>query len=167
MMGVNKPKVPNTLPLKHNHNCSNNTEEVESSTIEHKDNEKENRLPYKTKIENSIERKCATKSSIESIYDCGRDHQCSASSQQINAIDYPTTPVSSPSEEIILIRAIDVIAEETNQALNDSIFEHEKNTPNQSTCFATPESQKSHSEPTSSGSISSLMAKLKINPKRL
>ena len=147
MMGVTKPKAPNTLPLKHNHNVNNNTEEADNSSIECKINENRNRLPYKTKIENSIERRCATKSSIESTYDCGRDHQCPANAQQINVIDYPKIPVASPPEEIILIRAIDVVVEEINQALNDSVFEHEKNTPNQSTCFATPESQKSYSEP--------------------
>ena len=164
MMGETRP---NKLPLKQNHNIdNNNNEEAESTSIECKDNNN-NRLPYKTKIENSIERRCTTKSSIESTYDCSRDHQCTASAQQINAIDYPTTPASSPSEEIILIRAIDVVVEETNEALNESINKYEASTPIQASCFATPESQKSQSEPTSSGSISSLMAKLKISSKRL
>ena len=83
------------------------------------------------------------------------------------AIDYPTTPATSPSEEIILIRAIEIAVEEKNESLNESITKHEAGTSNQASCFATPESQKVHSEPTISGSISSLMAKLKISSKRL
>ena len=98
-----------------------------------------------------VERKCITKSSIESTYDCGRDHQCTANAQQINAIDYPTIPASS---------------EETNQALNNSIIEHECSTPNQASCLETSESQASQSEASNSESISSLMAKMKIKSKR-
>ena len=72
----------------------------------------------------------------------------------------------SPSETIILIRAIDVVVEETNQALNNSIIEHECITPNQALCLATPVSQASQSEASNSESISSLMAKMKIKSKR-
>ena len=64
------------------------------------------------------------------------------------------TPAASPFEEIILIRAIDVLVEKTNQALNESIVEHENNNTNQASCLATPESQTSQSEVLSSGSIS-------------
>ena len=137
-MGVTKPKVPNTLPLKHNQNVNSNTK-ADTTSMEYKDNENKNRMPYRTKIENSVERRCTTKSSIESTYDCGRDHQCTANAQHINAVDYPTTPAASPSEEIILIRAIDVVVEETNQALNESILEHEAGKKNHALCFSSPE----------------------------
>ena len=123
IMKLTKPKIPNTLSLKHNLNTNNNIEDADNTSIECKDNENKNLLPYRTKVENSVERRCTTKSSIESTYDCGRDHQCSANAQQINAIDYPTTPAASPSEEIILIRAIDEVVEKqtrhwTNQLSN-------------------------------------------------
>ena len=71
MVGVTRP---NKLPLKQSHNIdNNNNEEAESKSIECKDNNN-SRLPFKTKIENSVERRCTTKSSIESTYDCSRDH---------------------------------------------------------------------------------------------
>ena len=84
----------------------------------------------------------------------------------INAIDIPITPDTSPPEEIILIRAKDVVVEETNQALNNSIIEHETSTPNQVSFLATLETQTSRSEASKSESISSLMAKMNIKSKR-
>ena len=96
MMGVTRPTDPNKLPLKQNHNFDyNNNEESENTGIEFKDHENKNRLPVKTKIDNSVERRCTTKSSIKSTYDCGKDHQRSASAEQINSVDYPSTPAES------------------------------------------------------------------------
>ena len=94
--------------------------------MECKDHESKNRAPYKTKIENAVERKCLTKSTIESFYDCDRDHDCASCHQhQINSIEGPNTPPTTPTE-IILIRALDILLEETTQALNESITEHEQ-----------------------------------------
>ena len=93
MMGVTKPKVASKLPFRHNHNVNNNTEEADNSIIEFKDSDNKNRLPFRTKIENSIERRCTTKSSIQNT-DCARDQHSAANSQQINAIYYPTTPLA-------------------------------------------------------------------------
>ena len=45
--------------------------------------------------------------------------------RQINSIEYPNTPATTPTE-IILIRALDILLEETNMALNESIAEHEQ-----------------------------------------
>ena len=64
MMRLKKSKAPKILPI-------NNNEEKEELPLECKDTENKNRVPYKTKIENSVESKCL-KSTIESVYDC--DH---------------------------------------------------------------------------------------------
>ena len=37
MMGVTKPKLPNSLPLKHNHNVNNNADEADNTNIECKE----------------------------------------------------------------------------------------------------------------------------------
>ena len=109
MMGLKKPKVPTTLPINH-------FEEREGFPLECKDSENKHRAPCKTRIENAIERKCLKKSIIESFYDCDRDFDC-ASNYQINSIEGPITPATTPTE-IILIRALDILLEETKQALN-------------------------------------------------
>ena len=111
MMGLKKSKAPTTSPI-------NQNEEKEGFPMECKDHENKSRAPYKTKIENAVERKCLTKSTIESFYDCGRDHDCASIQQhQINSIEGPLTPLTTPTE-IILIRALDILLEETNQALD-------------------------------------------------
>ena len=104
--------------------------------MECKDHEHKHRTPYKTKIENAVERKCLTKSTIESFYACDRDHDCASNHQhQINSIEGPITPATTPTE-IILIRALDILLEETNQALDESVAEHENI--NQATTAAVP-----------------------------
>ena len=113
MMGLKKSKAPTTSLI-------NQNEEKEGFPMEFKDHENKNRAPYKTKIENAVERKCLTKSTIESFYDCDRDHDCASyHHHQINSIEGPITPPTTPTE-IIVIRALDILLEETNQALDES-----------------------------------------------
>ena len=89
MMGLKKPKVQTTLPINHN-------DGKEEFPTEAKDHENNHRAPYKTKIENAVERKCLTKSTIESFYDCDRDHDCASNHlHQINSIEGLITPAST------------------------------------------------------------------------
>ena len=53
-----------------------------------------------SKINNSIEKRTSI---IENIYDCNKDHSCDANKKEINALDYPVTPATKPTKEIILI----------------------------------------------------------------
>ena len=156
MMGLKKPKAPTTLPI-------NQNDEREGFTMECKDHEKKNRAPYKTKIENAVERKCLTKSTIESFYDCDRDHDCALDHyHQFNSIEGPITPATSPTE-IILIRALHILLEETNQALDESITEHEQSNTNQVNTFAIPSTPTSRQPIVRSGLTSALRDKLTLD----
>ena len=154
MMGLKKPKVPTTLSINH-------SDEREGFPMECKDHENKNRAPYKTKIENAIERKCLTKSTIESFYDC--DHDCASDHQhQINSIEGPITPQTTPTE-IILIRALDILLEETNQALDESITEHEQSKINQVNTVAISIRPTSRQPIVRSGLMSALRKKLTLD----
>ena len=61
-----------------------------------------------SKINNSIKKRTSV---IENIYDCSRDHKCEASRKEINALDYPTTPATTPAEGNIFIQALEIIME--------------------------------------------------------
>ena len=63
-----------------------------------------------SKINNSIEKRTSI---IENIYDCSKDHHCDANKKEINALDYPVTPATTPTQEIILIRALEIVIEES------------------------------------------------------
>ena len=78
------------------------------------------RTMCKTRINNSIEKR---KSTIENIYNCGNDHQCDANTQQINALDYPRTPATTPVDGIIVIRAIELLLEDAASSLNNTLAE--------------------------------------------
>ena len=54
-----------------------------------------------SKINNSIEKRTSI---IENIYDCSKDHRCDANRKEINALDYPTTPATTPIEGIFLYK---------------------------------------------------------------
>ena len=91
----------------------------------------------KSKINNSIEKRTSI---VENIYDCSRDHNCDASRREINALECPTVPANTPKEEIIFIRALDIILEDSNSeeelltsedeamviSPNSSVSEHHK-----------------------------------------
>ena len=158
MMGLKKPYIPTTLLI-------NNNGEKEELPLECKDTEIKHRAPYKTKIENSVERKCIIRSSIESEYVCGHDHYCTANQQQVNSVDYAKTPATPPAE-IILIRALDILLEETNTALDESIAEHESAKINQEATITTPKTPKSRQQVCHSELTSSLMEKLIIDSKK-
>ena len=76
----------------------------------------------KTKLNNSIEKRTSI---VENTYDCSKDHKCDASRKEINALDYPTIPASTPTEEFILIRALDIIQTEANSDEGEIISEDE------------------------------------------
>ena len=76
----------------------------------------------KTGINNSIEKR---KPTIENINNCGNDHQCDAYMQQINALEYPTTLATIPTDGLIVIRSIEVLLEEAACLLNGTEAEHE------------------------------------------
>ena len=61
-----------------------------------------------SKINNSIEKRTSV---IENVYDCSKDHKFDANRKEINALDYPTTPTTTPTEVIILIRALEIVIE--------------------------------------------------------
>ena len=153
IMGLKKPKVLTTLPINRN-----NEEEL---PIECTDHENEYRAPCETRIENAIDRKCLTISTIESFYDCDpdRDHDC-ASKHQINSIEGPITPATT-STEIILIRAVDILLEETNQALDESISE--QSNINQVMTVALPNTSTSRKPIARSGLTSALRDKLTLD----
>ena len=154
MMGLKKPKSPSTSQ-------TNDSDHKEEMPLECKNVENKNRASCKTKRESLIERECITRASIESFYDCKRDHHhCNrntSNQHQINSIDYPGTPANTPTE-IILIRALDIHLEETNKALDESIAEHEN--PNVS---QTPTSKRPIPH---SGLTSALRDKLALDFKR-
>ena len=81
---------------------------------------KMDRTMCKTRINISIEKR---KSTIENIYNCGNDHQCDVNIQQINALDYPTTPATTPVDGLIVIRAIELLLEEAASSLNNTLAE--------------------------------------------
>ena len=76
----------------------------------------------KTKINNSIEKRTSI---VENTYDCRREHKCDANRKEINALDYPTTPATTPTEEFILIRALEIILTEVNSDEEEIISEDE------------------------------------------
>ena len=150
MMGLKKPKIPTTLPISQN-------DGRERFSMEYKDHENKNRTPYKTKIENAVEKKCLTKSTIESFYDCDRDHDCALNHHyQINSIEGLITPATT-STEIILIRALDILLEETNQALD---AKHEQSYTKQVNTVAIPSTPTSRQPIVQSGLTSALRDKL-------
>ena len=75
-----------------------------------------------SKINNSIEKRTSI---IENIYDCSKDHHCDANKKEINAIDYPVTPATTPTQEIILIRALEIVIEESESDEEESASEDE------------------------------------------
>ena len=48
-----------------------------------------------SKIKNSIEKRTSV---IENVYDCSKDNKCDDNRKDINALDYPTTPGTNPTE---------------------------------------------------------------------
>ena len=74
----------------------------------------------KTHINNSVEKR---KSTIENIYNSGNDHNCAANTQQINSLDYLTTPTTTALDGIIVIRAIKLLFEEAASSLNNTLAE--------------------------------------------
>ena len=84
-------------------------EQVENVAINLKVPINMDRKMCKSKINNSIEKRTSI---IENVYDCSKYHKCDANRKEINALDYPTTPATTPSEELILIRALDIILAE-------------------------------------------------------
>ena len=64
-----------------------------------------------SKINNSIDKRTSI---FDNFYDCSKDHNCDANRKEINSLDYPKTPANTPKEEIILIRALDVIIEDSS-----------------------------------------------------
>ena len=53
---------------------------------------------------------------IENIYDCSKDHNCDANRKEINALDYPSTPATTPTEGTIFIRALEIIKEDLDNS---------------------------------------------------
>ena len=62
------------------------------------------------KINSLIEKRTSI---IENIYDCSKDHHFNANKKEINALDYPVTPATKPTQEIILIRALEIVIEDS------------------------------------------------------
>ena len=48
-----------------------------------------------SKINNLIEKRTSI---TENIYDCSKDHNCNANKKEINALDYPVTPATTPTQ---------------------------------------------------------------------
>ena len=75
-----------------------------------------------SKINNSIEKRTSI---IENIYDCSKDHRCDANRKEINALDYPTTPATTPAEGNIFIQALEIIMEDSDNSEVELISEDE------------------------------------------
>ena len=75
-----------------------------------------------SKINNSIEKRISI---IENIYDCSKDHHCDANRKEINALDYPRTAAKTPTEGTILIRALEIIIEDSDNSEEELISEYE------------------------------------------
>ena len=75
-----------------------------------------------SKINNSIEKRTSI---IENIYDCSKDHRCGANRKEINALDYPTTPSTTPAEGNIFIQALEIIMEDSDNSEEELISEDE------------------------------------------
>ena len=75
-----------------------------------------------SKINNSIEKRTSI---IENIYDCSKDHRCDANRKGINALDYPTTPATTPAEGNIFIQALEIIIEDSDNSEEEPISEDE------------------------------------------
>ena len=63
-----------------------------------------------SKINNSMKKRTSI---IENIYDCSKDHHCDTNRKEINALDYPMTSATTPTQEIILIRALEIVIEDS------------------------------------------------------
>ena len=74
------------------------------------------------KINNSIEKRTSI---IENIYDCSKDHICDANRKEINALDYRTTPATTPAEGNIFIQALEIIIEDSDNSEEELISEDE------------------------------------------
>ena len=73
-----------------------------------------------SKINNSIEKRTSI---IENKYDCSKDHHCDANRKEINALDYPTTPATTPTEGNIFIQALEKIIEDSDDSEKELISE--------------------------------------------
>ena len=74
------------------------------------------------KINNSIEKRTSV---IENVYDCSKDHNCDANRKEIFALDYQTTPATTPTEETIFIRALEIVIEDSDNSEEKLISEDE------------------------------------------
>ena len=101
---------------------SKNKSRIDQDAINTKVPINKDRKMCASKINNSIEKRTSI---IENIYDCSKDHHCDTNRKEINALDYPTTPATTPTEGIILIRALEIIIEDSDNSEEELISENE------------------------------------------
>ena len=75
-----------------------------------------------SKINNSIEKRTSI---LENIYDCNKDYRCHVNRKEINALDCPTTPATTPAEGNIFIQALEIIMEDSDNSEEEIMSEDE------------------------------------------
>ena len=74
------------------------------------------------KMYNSIEKRTSV---IENVYDCSKNHKCDANRKENNALDYPITPATTPTEGTIFIRALEIIIEDSDNSEEELLSKDE------------------------------------------
>ena len=102
--------------------CYKNKSRIDQEAINTKVTINMDRKMCKSKINSSIKKRTSI---IENVYDCSKDHKCDANRKEINALEYPSTPATTSTKGTILIRALEIVIEESDNSEEELISEDE------------------------------------------